>query len=365
MVTTPAALAEMIDHLKAAGSFAFDSEFIGERSYEPLVCLVQAATSEKVFLVDPLAGLDLSSLWELLVCPAVEKIVLAGQQDFTPAALKTLRPPANVMDVQIAAGFVHVDYPLSLAKLIQEFVAVPLGKAPRSSQWDRRPLSAMQVSYAADDVRYLLAARDAIGKRLTELGCTAWAREECANAIEDLSLYRPAPEMLYLRVKGRDRLGRQQLAVLRELTMLRDQAARQANLPARTLLPDGILLALARRPIRHLDDLDAVRGLPRPVEVQHGQQILDATAKALSLGKDQLPPPGPIEDPALRERVDEIWARMGQFCQERSIAPALVASRKEITRLCVASSRGLAAGEHRLLRGWRKELLGALLEQML
>ena len=291
-------LDEMIACLRSAGSFAFDSEFIRERSYESRLCLVQVATAEKVFLVDPLGGqegrtsLDLSSLWELLVSPAVEKIVLAGQQDFDAVVQLTggKRAPANVMDLQIAAGFVHVDYPLSLSRVIEEFAGVPLGKGLAFSHWDRRPLSASQVRYAANDVRYLPAAWDAIGKRLAALDRTAWAREECASALEDLAIYRPAPETLYLRVRRRDGLNPRQLAVLRELAIVRDQAARCEDVPVRTLLRDEILLVLARWPVRNLEDLD---GHPRAaqgrVELHYGRQIVDATARALALPDDQLP----------------------------------------------------------------------------
>ena len=375
IVETAAALGEMLVHLKAAGAFAFDSEFIGERSYEPRLCLVQAATARQVFLADPLKGLDLSGLWELLVDAGVEKIVLAGQQDFGPAVQKTGRPPANIMDLQIAAGFVYADYPLSLSRLLAEFVGVPVGKALTFTHWDNRPLSARQVRYAADDVRYLPAAREAVGKRLAEAGRAAWAREECAAAMEDLALYRPAPETLYLRVRGRDRLRRRQLAILQELAVVRDQAARQENVPPRTLLKDGIMLSLARRPARELADLAAVKNLPRPVEFKYGRQIVEATAKALALPADRWPPEEPVEMDSLREQVDGIWAGIAQACQERSIALSLVASRKEVVRLCLAchgeaqrsraAENGSSLEEHRLCRGWRKELLGDLLKKLI
>jgi ribonuclease D len=362
VVDTGPSLAEMVGELKAAGAFAFDSEFIGERSYEPLLCLVQAATARRVFIVDPLAGLDLAGLWDLVVCPTVEKIVLAGQQDFGPAVQRTLRPPANIMDLQIAAGFVHVDYPLSLDRLLTEFVGVTLDKGGKFTHWDNRPLSAMQMRYAADDVRYLPAAREAIGKRLSELGRADWARQECAAALEDISLYKPAPEALYLRVRQRERLRRRGLAVLRELAIWRDQAARQEDLPTRTLLKDGILVAMARRPAGSLADLGGYRGLPRPVESKYGRQIVEATARGLAVPEDQLPPPEPEEPWALRARADRMWAGLTQFCLERSIAPSLVASRKEVGRACRAVATGQTVGQHRLLRGWRKELLGDLLD---
>jgi ribonuclease D len=356
----------MIDRLKEAGAFAFDSEFIGEATYEPRLCLLQAATAKRVYLVDPLAGLDLLGLWELVAHPAVEKIVLAGQQDFGPAVARTGRAPANILDVQIAAGFVHAEYPLSLGRLVERFVGVPLGKGLTFTHWDKRPLSAQQVRYAADDVRYLPAAREAIGQRLAELGRAAWAREECAAALEDMQLYRTAPEKLYLRVKGRERLWPRQLAALRELAILRDEAARRENVPARTLLRDSVLMALARHPARKLADLAAIKGLPRPVEHRYGREIMEATARALELPKEQYPPASePGEDPALREQVDAVWAALTLFCTERSLAPGLVASRKEVARAARAIATGEPTEDLRLFRGWRKELLGDFLEKRL
>lgn len=355
----------MIEHLRAAGSFAFDSEFIGERSYISHLCLVQAATTQKVFLVDPLGGLDLSALWDLLVSPQTEKIVLAGQQDLDPVVRHTGKAPGQIMDVQVAAGFVHVEYPFSLGRLLEEFVGVSVGKAHSFSHWDKRPLTAMQLRYAADDVRYLPAARDAIGKRLTELDRTAWAREECAAMLEDLSLYRTSPEALFLRVRGRERLGRRQLAVLRELAIVRDQAARQEDVPTRTLLNDGILVALARWPARKPSDLGAIRGLPRPVEERYGQQMIEATAKALALPEDRLPAEDPGEHPTLRAQATGVLEGITEFCQQRSISPALVTNRKEVVRLCRAASEGRPLGSHRLFRGWRKELLGDMLTKLL
>jgi ribonuclease D len=365
VVDTAAALAEMNEHLSATGSFAFDSEFIGEMSYIPRLCLVQAATTKRVFIVDPLAGVDLGSFWELVVSPAIEKVVLAGQQDFGPAVQHTGRAPAHITDVQIAAGFIHVDWPLSLSRLVQEFVGVALGKGLTFTRWDDRPLSAVQMRYAADDVRYLPAAWAVIAARVAELGRGAWVREECASALEDLAFYRPAPETLYLRVRGRDRLNRRALAVLRELAILRDDAARREKVPPRTLLNDGVLGALARRPVTSLAGLDAVRGLPRPVEALYGREIVEATERAMALPEDRLPPREPADTHDAQDRVDKLWADLTAFCTAKSVAPAMVASRKEVARLCRAAAAGQPLEGNRLGRGWRKDLLGDLLKQIL
>src|SRR5580658_4900128 len=84
LVTRQEELSALLDHLRTAGSFAFDSEFIGELTYLPKLCLIQAASTTQVALVDPLADLDLRPFWELVADPSVQKIVHAGQQDVEP-----------------------------------------------------------------------------------------------------------------------------------------------------------------------------------------------------------------------------------------------------------------------------------------
>ena len=128
--------------------------------------------------------------------------MLAPAVGTVASAFPTLgRAPANLFDTQIAAGFAALPYPVALSKLVLEFTGVRLGKGLTFSHWDQRPLSAMQLRYAADDVRYLPLVRDKIGKRLDTLGHADWAKEECGNLC-DASLYRFDPQTQYLRVRG-------------------------------------------------------------------------------------------------------------------------------------------------------------------
>lgn len=361
MVATPEALADMVEHLRTSGSFAYDSEFIGEQSYISRLCVVQTATTKRVFVLDPLAGLDLSGFWALFPSPEVEKIVLAGQQDLAPAVLATGLAPANIVDVQIAAGLIHPEYPLSLSRLLERFVGVNPGNPLAFTHWDNRPLSPVQIRYAADDVRYLPAAKAVIWEKLDALGRAAWARQEFAWALEDMGVYRPAPETLYLRIRARDRLNRRQLGVLRELAALRDRLARREDLPPRTLLKDGVLMALSRRPARKAADLEAIRGLPRPVEDRYGCEIIEATARGLALPDGELPLEEPAESGQIKLDVDALLAGIGSLCQGQSIAPTLVASRRDVLRAYLALKSGDPERAGKCLRGWRKDLLAGLM----
>src|SRR5262249_48948952 len=153
------------------------SEFIGELTYVPKLCVIQVATTERVELIDPLADIDLTPFWELIADETVEKVVHAGLQDIEPVVRILNRPAANVFDTQIAAGLAGMTYPLSLSKLVYELVGYKLGKGLTFSHWDQRPLSASQLRYAADDVRYLPAARAELARRLERLHHVAYAAE--------------------------------------------------------------------------------------------------------------------------------------------------------------------------------------------
>ncbi len=358
LLTNDAELAELIDHLRAVGTFAYDSEFIGELTYFPKLCVVQVASAERVALVDPIADIDLTPFWELLCDPSVEKIVHAGDQDIEPVVRHLGRSPANFFDTQIAAGFCGLPYPVSLSKLVGEITGAKLGKGLTFTHWDQRPLSPMQLRYAADDVRFLPAVRAELGRRLAATGHASWAKEEC-ETLCDASQYRFDPDTQYLRVRGAASLQPRNLAVLRELTVWRDTSARQHDLPPRAFLKDEILIDLARNPVKSVDKLDRVRGLPRPIENAHGAEIVEATSRAWSMPAADLPAQKNTEQtPTERYRSDALWAAGQAICAGNSVDPAVVTSRQEMADFYQALAAGADLSDLCLMKGWRREALG-------
>ncbi len=358
LIVTEPALQEFVGHLRQAGSFAYDSEFIGELSYHPRLCVIQAATTQRIGLIDPLADIDLSPFWQLLCDGSIEKIVHAGEQDIEPVNRLTGSPAANIFDTQVAAGFIGLAYPVGLSKLVRELLGAKLGKGLTFTHWDQRPLSPMQLRYAADDVRYLPALRAAIGAKLQSLDHAAWAKEEF-DSLCDPSRYGFEPESYYLRIRGASSLSPSQLAVLRELTIWRDSAARAHDVPARSLLKDEILVDMSRQPNKSIDKLARVRGLPRPVEAQHGAAIVEATLRALALPASHRPAARDIEPtPTQRFGADSLFAAASVLCAGRSIDPALVTSRQEVGELFRALEAGGDLPDLRLLRGWRRQACG-------
>jgi len=364
LIQTDADLAELIAHLKASGSFAYDSEFIGELSYVPKLCLIQVATTTCVALIDPLADLDLNPFWHLLADPSVEKVVHAGEQDVEPVVRFIGKTPTNLFDTQIAAGFISMPYPVALSKLVLEMTGARLGKGLTFTHWDQRPLSAQQLRYAADDVRYLPAIRAEMGEKLNALGHFDWAREE-SDSICKSGLYQFDPETQYLRVRGSGSLQPKQLAILKELTIWRDAGAREADSPPRAFLKDEILVDLARNTPRSVDKLARVRGLPRPVEERHGHAIIDAITRGMAVPQEQWPTVKDNEQtPADRFRCDSLWALVQCIASSQSIDANLVSSRQEITEV-YRFITGKQTERPHLLTGWRDEAVGQVIVGMI
>src|SRR5271155_3202049 len=106
LITTAAQLQGLIDHLRASGRFGFDTEFVSEDTFEPVLCLIQVATSERLALVDPLSVRDLEPFWDVVCDPSVEVVMHAAGEDLRICQIRTGKLPRRVFDVQMAAGLV-------------------------------------------------------------------------------------------------------------------------------------------------------------------------------------------------------------------------------------------------------------------
>jgi ribonuclease D len=351
-------LASLLDVLRADGVFAYDTEFIGEMTYFPKLCLVQVASRSTLALIDPLA-VDMKPFWELVADPSVTKIVHAAESDIEPVVRTLGKTPANVFDTQIGAGFIGLPYPMSLKKLVLELTGAGLGKDAGFTDWQQRPLTAMQVRYAADDVRYLPAAHREMMTRLEALGRTRWVEEECAAACDPKRFGFDA-ETQYTRVRGVRTLQPRSQAVLRELAIWRDAAARRADKPPRSFLKDEVLIDLAKAHPASPSELSKVHSLARRIAEEHGVAMLAAIARGWSLPREQQPIPEAEPGAAEKHRHDAVLAAFQCLCVGMHLDPGLVASRRDVERLYEHVESG--SGETpELLRGWRAQAAGEAL----
>lgn len=363
-ITTGAALGPLLDQARAERRCAVDTEFVWERTYAPALCLVQLATAERLAVIDPLSGAPLDPVAKLMADPAVEKVMHAPSGDLAAFVLHHDVRPRNVFDTQVAAGFAGYGGSPSLERLLDQAVGVRLRHDEGFTDWSRRPLTPTQIEYAADDVRHLLPAARALRARLAGQGRQAWVDEEMAQRYGDGAKLVQDPELAWRRVSGRGRLRGEQVSALAAAAAWREREARRRDLPASWLIKDATLIEIARRRPRTARDAESIRGL----QLRKGAQLEGLLAAVAAAG----PPPSGASEGDLpgevRRRVRVVLplasAVLQARCAEAGVASELVATRAELEALIASQAMG-GDGGHPLLSGWRRELAGESLLQLL
>jgi len=357
-------LSVCVRDLARSAVIGFDTEFVGEDSYQPELCLIQVSTAERLYIIDPFACGSLDAFWTLLHDPNRVVLAHAAREEVRLCRFGSGQVPANLFDMQIALGFLGHTYPISYAGLVHEVLGVRLNKGDTLSDWRRRPLSDSQLRYAYDDVRYLIPAYDLVHARLKKLKRLEWAAEEFAIAIKRAIGGDDGTVERWRKIKGIGGLNRKELAVIRAVFGWRDRVAERWNRPARTVLRDDFLVEIARRGARSLDDLAELRGIPS----KELEPIREAVRSALKLPAAEYPLE--IESEYDPPQVATLGALLnvvlGDTCARIKLAPSLVCSSQDLKDLVRARQPGIALpADSPFADGWRREAVLPVLDSLL
>jgi ribonuclease D len=354
------------------GRLAIDTEFVSERRYQAQLCLVQVAVPDpgaeggvRTDVLDPLGDdpPDPAPLARALADPEVEVIMHAGRQDVAIMRRTWETGITRVFDTQVGAGFLGFGNQEGYEALVRRVLGVKLRGGEGFTRWDKRPLTEKQISYAADDARCLLALGSAIERELAERGRLDWAREEC-RVVEESNDVR-SPERAYEKLPKLGRLDDRGRAVARRLCAWREDVARQMDRPPAYVIPDHALMELARRPPKDRGALESIRGLPQQTLHRRGAEVVEQVGQGLT-EEPPPPPPKPAKrDPAESPLVALAQAVVRHRSRESGIATELIATQAELASLVAAVRRGEDDSRVRALGGWRRELVGDELRELI
>jgi ribonuclease D len=362
LITATQRVTQVARSLAAAGSFALDLEFVSESRYLPELGLVQVAWGDpdepQVAAIDPLA-VDPRPVVELVADPEVETLLHAGQGDLALLAQEFDLVGRALYDSQIGAAFLGIGDQVGYAALVEELVGVEIDKEHQFTPWLRRPLTPEQLAYALDDVRYLPRVWGLLRQQLLARGRLAWVAEETA-ALAESAARRPAPEEMYQRVGGWQRLQPAQLGALRELAAWRERQAVESNKPPSWLLKNKVLISLARRPPESARELRRVNGIGPPTVRRYGEAILAALERGAQRPLESSEAGGGRPPKEARSLGGELFQHLDALLREADLAPRVVVSRADADALAawwLDGGRGEEPGLP-VLAGWRRRLAG-------
>lgn len=339
---------DAVPYLASGDPVGVDTEFMRERTFFAELCLVQIAAGEALLCVDPLLNDDQAAFWQSLA--DVDWVVHSARQDIEVIYQTEEIMPRALFDTQIAAGLAGHPAQLGYAGLVKELFDVELPKSHTRANWAARPLPEALLEYAAEDVEYLLPARDTLVEELDSLGRLDWAFADSALLL-DPDLYTMHPDRAIDRVKGaRNFRGRRRNAAAK-LAAWRESRAIQRNKPRQWILKDSALLEIAYQLPESKRALRDVPDMPPKVAERFGDTLLDIVDSARREDDGYRPPRAPDEaQKALLKRMQD---KVAGVASELGLANEIVASKKELAAAIMQDDR-----DSRVFRDWRRELVG-------
>jgi ribonuclease D len=349
------ALRENLRIFESSPFIALDTEFMRESTYFPKLCLLQLATLEHCVIIDPLADLDLDPLWNFLSDSARVKVLHSARQDLEVLSLaggqRLLTGP--FFDTQVAAALLGAPAQVGFGTLVQERLGHSLPKGHTRADWTKRPLSAEQLEYAADDVRFLAPLYLRLRDELQAVDRTEWQAEESAELI-DPALYRTDPSAAWRRLKGLDRLEPQQRATAKFLAEWRERMAVEHDKPRGWILPDDALRQIAERLPTSIEEMEKLRGVQPGLVRKRGDELLQLVQQGLSTSDAET---ANMFRPTLEQtaKVTRLMATVRRRAEELKVSPELLATRRDIEQLVY-----FGRSDH-LTRGWRQAAIAEAL----
>ncbi len=340
-----------------------DTEFVGERRFVTLLCLVQVVTKNGLYIIDALNVDNLTPLLDFLVDESVLKISHAGENDYRLFNQLFGIIPKNIFDTQIAAGFLNYNYPISFSKLVGKELNVRVKKGYTVSDWESRPIAPKQLKYALDDVLYLEQLWNNLRGKLEKLGRESWAKEEFEK-LENPAYYVKDPNKEALNSSLMRGVPLQEKAFLLRIYKWRTAEAKRKNYSKDMVLPNKHIAFIVRNINSGRNAAKVNRRIPNKVIQQHwstfsqlyGKKVTDeehATLKKFTNMQEL--------DFVTETMLEMIYLIVKYRCHKEGVAPGLVFSRTIFNKMKESNDYVDASLE----TGWRKDLLGDLLTDWL
>jgi len=332
---------------------ALDTEFIRERTYYPILALLQICDGQNLSIIDPRSIDDLSALMNLLYNENIIKVMHSARQDMEIFYYLNGGPFKPVFDSQVASALMGYGEQIGYAPLVKKMLNIELDKSQTRTDWLKRPLTKKQISYAADDVLYLAQIYPLQKTRLIQQERLDWLKKDF-QFLSEASTYAPDMDNIWRKVRGINKLKQKQLPILKTLATWRETLAIEQDRPRRRIISDETLVELCLNPPLNPADLNNNRYFNKHLIKQYGQQLLAAVQNGLELPEKDWPVlPQRYKLSGQQEALtDCLMAIVNLSADANNISPRCLCSRKELEQL-IRGKRELP-----VLNGWRLELAG-------
>lgn len=351
-------LSELCASWRKQGAIAVDTEFMRSDTFYPIAGLLQIGDGKGCYLIDPLAIKNLTPLRELMLDPAVTKVLHSCSEDLDVFQRWLDVVPSPLFDTQIAAAFAGLGFSLGYSGLVKNVLGIEIPKDETRSDWLQRPLSIAQLKYAALDVAHMLVVYGKLLQILKTSERLEWVKSDCADLVANARKTDDYSDA-YQKVGFAWKLRPQELAILKQLCIWREREARARDLPRNRLIKEPSLWEIARKKIQDVPHLAKVPDIPSRTIKQDAETLVHIVKDTLAL--DQADWPARLDAPLTQSEaplMKTLKNYVREFAEQAQLPPEILIRKKDY-ELLVRS--GMNGGEYQLparLLGWRFELIG-------
>jgi ribonuclease D len=365
IITDTEGLSQACEELNKSKFITIDTEFVRVSTYFPILCLVQIAGDDAVFIIDPIGNdIDFSSMFALFKNQDIIKIFHSCGQDIEIIYNMAEFIPSPLFDTQIAAMVCGFGESISYAKLAKHYTGVSLDKTGRFTDWSIRPLSKKQLDYAASDVTYLRTVYEKMDEYIQEQDRYGWIEEEM-ESLYDIRKYRTSPDQAWRRIKSRNGNSHKFSIMVKCIAKWREETAMRNNVSRNLLLKDGALLEVAAVAPSDISELKKLRTISNRILKNDKlcRQLLVVIAEAKEIKHDEeiaIEAEKPTIDASQsKSLIDLLKVLLKMRSEENLIAEKLIANNRQLAKIVHAIVSDTELPSIPSLQGWRSDIFGA------
>jgi ribonuclease D len=328
---------------------AVDTEFRRRDTFYPQVALVQLCWRDVSYLLDPTELSDFSRLKVLLLNESIVKLLHSPSEDLEVFAHWLGILPTPLFDTQRVMGLLGYGFGVGYRPMVEQFFGVEISKEETTSDWLKRPLTDKQLNYAALDVSHLRKIGETLHDEAEASGRLAWVYEDTANQ-------KPGGRGVASKFKSAWKLSTSEQAILSALIAWREAEAQRLDRPRSWILPDKVMVALARRAPDHASQLKQIEGLQEAVIRKRGEKLISIILESLSGSTTEVIWPAPARG-IERDWIATMTERVQALAEVMGVAPQLLLSTRDFESLIQVKKATSPLPKE--LSGWRYEIIVA------
>ena len=220
---------------------AIDTEFTREKTYYPILSLIQIAVDGNLYAIDCLSKIDLAPIFNVINDVNIKKILHSCSQDLQIFFNKSGVRPQNIEDVQVMANFCGMGFNPGYSNLVEKLLNIEIDKKMQKSNWQKRPLDIKQIEYALLDVAYIEEIHKVFSESLTLNKKVKWFEEEMQNFIDKSVADNIDNLVNNFTFHSRSYNRELRKIMVRNIIYWREETARKIDLPRQHLLADNYI----------------------------------------------------------------------------------------------------------------------------